>query len=243
MQNTPRTTGAQDAIPRQEMARGPAIETNVQTTGTPMIEGQRGLRYEQPTAVEQNVNVVTPRDRVRWGPILAGLLSALTTFALLSILGAAIGATTLQANGGPADANANHYGTAAGIWGAVSALIAFFVGGYIAAKTAAVGGEGNGWINGAMVFLASLPLIIWLASQGAGNLFGALGTNLNDLRNIATNTYNDAAARQSAVDNAKNGLWWSLVSLLAGLVAAGLGGLVGHRNEREVWHNDIGTRA
>lgn len=236
MQDTPGVTRARDSVPRQEM------ETDIRTTSAPIGNDPRGWVAGRPAEIEQNVSVVTPRDRVRWGPILAGLLSALTTFALLSILGAAIGATTLQASGGPTNANANHYGAAAGIWGAASALIAFFIGGYIAAKTAAVGGEGNGWINGAMVFLASLPLIVWLASQGAGNLFGALGTNLNDLRNLATTTYNDPAARQNALDNAKNGLWWSLVSLLAGLVAAGLGGLVGHRNERELWHSDRGAR-
>lgn len=237
MQNQPRNPQmGNDGRPFMEQPVG-----TVERTTTAPVVGMPTTRYQSPD-VEQNVSVVTPRDRVRWGPILAGLLSALTSFALFSILGAAIGATTLQANGGPTTANPNHYGTAAGIWGAVSALLAFLIGGYVAAKTAAVGGEGNGWINGVMVFLASLPLIIWLASQGAGNLFGALGTNLNDLRALTTNTYNDPAARQNAIDNAKNGLWWSLVSLLAGLVAAGLGGLLGHRNEHEVWHTDVGPR-
>src|SRR5687768_5733380 len=33
----------------------------------------------------------TPTDRVRWGPILAGTFAALTTLAILSTLGAAIG--------------------------------------------------------------------------------------------------------------------------------------------------------
>lgn len=202
-------------------------------------------RQMRPTEeLEQNVNVVTPRDRVRWGPILAGLLSALATFAILSLLGAAIGATTLDANGGniPNGATSNQYGGVAGIWGALSALLSFFIGGYVAAKTSAVGGRGNGWINGTMVFLSGLVLITWLASQGAGNLFGAIGGNLSDLRILGSNTISDPNARAQAVDNAKNGLWWSLASVLVGLIAAGLGGLAGARSEREVWHSDAEAR-
>ncbi len=222
----------------------------------------------RPTELEQNVNVVTPRDRVRWGPIVAGLLAALATFVLLTILGSAIGATTLSVNGNapPPGAGGREYGIAAGIWGAISALLSFFIGGYIAAKASAVGGSGNGWLNGSMVFLSGLFLIIWLASQGAGGLFGALGTNLGDLINLGQNTAaqnpgaaqqagqaaqnaaaqaqaaaNDPNVRNAAVDGARNGLWWSFVSILAGLLAAGLGGVVGHRSEREVWRENAGT--
>jgi len=199
--------------------------------------------YAPPAELEQNASVVTPHDRVRWGPILAGLLSALATFAILSLLGAAIGATALDANGGtPPGSDTNRYGGVASIWGAVSALLAFFLGGFVAAKTAAVGGAGNGWINGVMVFLAGLVLITFLAGQGAGNLFGALGTNLTDLRTLGGNTVGDPNARAAAVNNARNGLWWSLASVLAGLVASGLGGLVGHRGNREVWSGDANVR-
>ena len=50
----------------------------------------RGIRDDDEV---DRVNTVrgTPTDRVRWGPILAGTFSALTTLAILSTLGAAIG--------------------------------------------------------------------------------------------------------------------------------------------------------
>jgi len=214
-------------------------------TARTVYETQPALRAVRPTQeFEQNVKVVTPRDRVRWGPIMAGLLSALATFAIFTLLGAAIGTTTLDANGGvpPAGATTNQFGSIASIWGAVSALLSFFIGGFIAAKTAAVGGRGNGWINGTMVFLTGLVLITYLASQGAGNLFGTLGTNLTDLRILGTNTFNDPSARAQAVDHAKNGLWSSLASVLIGLIASGLGGVAGSRVEREVWHSDAEAR-
>lgn len=236
MRDTPRTNEARERIRREDDVTI-TPETTAAAAVPRAVERERGLRYGGARDIEQNVNVVTPRDRVRWGPIIAGMLSALTVFVALSVLGAAVGATTLYANG-TGSANTNHYGVAAGIWGAVSALIAFFIGGFVAAKTAAVGGGGNGWINGVMVFVASLPLIIWLTSQGAGSLFGALGNNIYDLRNLVTNTYSDQAARDAAVSNARNGLWWTLVAILVGLIASGLGGLVGHRGEREIWRGD-----
>ncbi len=239
MRDAPRTNEARERIRRED-----DVTTTPETTAAAAVpravERERGWGYGDARDIEQNVNVVTPRDRVRWGPIVAGLLSALTVFIALSVLGAAVGATTLYANG-TGSANTNHYGVAAGIWGAASALIAFFIGGFVAAKTAAVGGGGNGWINGVMVFVASLPLIIWLTSQGAGSLFGALGNNIYDLRNLVTNTYSDQAARDAAMSSARNGLWWTLVAILVGLIASGLGGLVGHRGEREIWRGDTGA--
>lgn len=239
MRDTPRTTGTGEPV-RRAVGETVTPEVTVDTTTPRMVERESGWHSGAARDIEQNVNVVTPRDRIRWGPIIAGMLSALTVFIALSVLGAAVGATTLYANG-TASANTNHYGVAAGIWSAVSALIAFFIGGFVAAKTAAVGGGGNGWINGVMVFVASLPLIIWLTSQGAGSLFGALGNNIYDLRNLVTNTYSDQAARDAAVSNARNGLWWTLVAILIGLIASGLGGLVGHRGEREIWRGDTGA--
>ena len=79
------------------------------------------------------------RDRVRWGPVLAGLFTALTTMVALALLGAAIGLTAMNAGtaaiqgGPPPDAGRN-----AAVWGAISAIIAFLWGGYVAGRSAAV---------------------------------------------------------------------------------------------------------
>jgi hypothetical protein len=64
-------------------------------------------------------------DRVRWGPIISGLVVALSTQLILSALGAAIGAMAV------ADANALRteapgVATAVGIWSIISLFIALF---------------------------------------------------------------------------------------------------------------------
>jgi len=121
--------------------------------------------------IDMNVHRVTaPLDRVRWGAVFAGLFTTISTFILLSVLGAAIGASTFD----PGD-SLNGLGASASIWGAVTALIAFFVGGLIAARAAAITGKGNGALNGVMVWIVMIPLALYLVSSGIGTTLGALG--------------------------------------------------------------------
>lgn len=116
------------------------------------------------------IRVAQPVDRVRWAAIFAGLFTTVSTFILLSILGLAIGATAFS----PGDTLAG-FGTGAGIWSAVSALLAFFIGGLIAARAAAVTGRGNGALNGAMVWIVMIPLALYLVSSGIGSTLQTLG--------------------------------------------------------------------
>lgn len=67
-------------------------------------------------------------DLVRWGPILAGLFAAMGFQALSLSLGAGFGVTTAV-------------GAGAAVWGAVTLIIAAFIGGWIAAWSLAVGGR------------------------------------------------------------------------------------------------------
>src|SRR3712207_6635108 len=93
---------------------------------------------QQPDVVA-STTVVTPRDSVRWGPVIAGLLTALGTFLLLSTLALAVG---LQV--APSGSDADDAGIAAGIVTAAIGLISFFLGGFVAARSAAVTGGGGG---------------------------------------------------------------------------------------------------
>jgi MFS family permease len=110
------------------------------------------------------------RDRVHWGPIVAGLLTALTTLLLLSLLGLAVGLTTVNAGTAaaqgapPPDAGRN-----SAIWAGLAGILAFLLGGYVAARTAALFSRGWGALNGALVFMLAVPLILWLAGQGLGH--------------------------------------------------------------------------
>lgn len=197
-----------------------------------------GGLYEERITVNDRAEDVTAKNRVQWGPIIAGVLSALTILIILAVLGLAIGSSALKPrNVGQA------LGTGAAIWGAISAIIAFFVGGYVAAKTAAVGGAGSGLINGVLVGCTILAVALYLAGSGASGLIGSLGSNLGDLTNIAqSNGASPATAQQQAqqVDSqqvfntVKNGAWGTLAGIVIPLIAAAVGGLVGHNTRRDI---------
>jgi hypothetical protein len=137
-------------------------------------------------------NVLAVRNRVQWGPIIAGVLAAIVAFLLLTILGFALGASVLD----PAN-TAGEIGTWAAIWGAISAIAAFFLGGWIAARTAAVDGAFAGTINGLMVGAAGLLFIIWLTASGLGHLFGTIGATVGSVLNVAATV---APAAQDAAN-------------------------------------------
>lgn len=138
-------------------------------------------------------------DRLRWGPIVAGLFVALAVLAVLATLGAAIGFSSVDYGDEP-----RNFGIGAGIWGAISALIAFFVGGLVAARTAAtpvtsIDRDGsirndNGLLQGAMVWAVAVPLSMYLAASTAGSMIRGAGSALS------TGVQATATASQNAID-------------------------------------------
>lgn len=211
------------------------------------------------TGILTGQNVMTVRNRVQWGPILAGIFSAVVLFLLLTTLGLGIGASAIE----PRTAGQN-IGTWAAVWGIITAIIAFFLGGWVAAKTAAVGGSFAGLMNGLVVGAATLIFVIWMTATGLGNLFGVIGANVGGILNAAANTAGNTVtttpvtpnqavsnaqnAANQAVNNAqatlaqannpntydtiKNGAFLTFFAMLLPLIAAGLGGLAG-QNQRE----------
>ncbi len=105
-------------------------------------------------------------DRVRWTSVIAGFFTVLATLIVFSVLGVAIGLSTVDAN------NPSGFALGLSIYGAITALIAFLVGGYISARTAAVAGSGNGILNGAMVWIITIPILVYVLGNGIGSLLG-----------------------------------------------------------------------
>lgn len=136
-----------------------------------------------PIVVEESPitrSLLPVRNRVQWGPIVAGVVGAITAFLLLTILGIALGASVLD----PAN-TAGEISQWAAVWGAITAVLAFFVGGWIAARSSAVDGTFAALMNGLMVGATGLLLIIWLSATGLGNLFGTIGTAVGSVANVA----------------------------------------------------------
>ncbi len=219
------------------LGRAPADGNGMTVAPVEIVNYGRETRETETRNVTQVMNL--PSDRVRWGPIWAGLLAAFFTLLVLSLLGLAIGASTVnagQAAQGSVNQNAGQYSA---IWAGITAILAFLAGGYVAGRTAAVHERGWAALNGALVFLLALPILLWLASQGLGaiignasNIAGGLGINLGQLGNTATGAAKSItpAQAQQAADTARNTAWGTLIGLILGCGAAALGGTLGTRH-------------
>jgi hypothetical protein len=207
---------------------------NGSVTGERYIAPGQAIGY----ADARDHDAVQMKNRVQFGPIVAGILTAIATMLILTVLGLAIGASALE----PRDVGQS-VGTGAAIYGIVSAIISFFIGGWVAAKTAAVAGAGSGLINGLMVGAGILALVLWLTGSGVGAAIGAVGSNIGDITNLVQNqgvSTQDAQQQAQQVDpnqafnTVKDAAWGTLAGLIVPLAAAALGGLLGHNKREDV---------
>ena len=182
-----------------------------------------------PDTMPQSVTrtlVVMPVDRVRWAAVLTGLVVALMTVALLSVLGVAIGFTTITPG-----TIAGTLGPDTGVWSAISILIALVVGGWTAARTAAVPGRANGALNGAMVWVATTLLVFAFLGSDIATLTAVAGSIVTTGTQLAAPLTGQAAANAPDILSVgRIAAWGMLLALLLGLVAATFGGLLGARS-------------
>lgn len=202
-------------------------------TNEPMNPGNRVIDRVAP------VPAVDYHDRVRWGPIFAGLVTAISAQLVLSGIGAAIGLTSL-ANSGAPRSNADVVGSAVGIWSIISLLIALFLGGWITARACGPMNRSTALLNGAILWGTTLALSAWLVSSGVSGAFGIVASNAGEILNqtnpgaVPNATPPDVTADQARdlAGNAATVGWSFALGSLLGLLAALIGSSVGTRHPR-----------
>lgn len=158
------------------------------------------------------------RDRVRWGPIWAGVVTAIGTYLFLQLALVALGIVDLGDDvAGDAIASA------------IAALIAFFVGGVTTGATAMWQGADDGVLHGIVMWFAALVGLILLSAFGSGVALGSLDTS---------DTFDEFTLedidQQQASDDAEEAAAKALLGLTFGLAAAAAGGAVGAK----MWPKD-----
>lgn len=133
------------------------------------------------------------RDPIRWGPILAGVVTALAVMLFLTALGLALGFSTFSGDESPQD-----WGTAAGIWGGLSLLASFFFGGWMAGRGSAPGPDRFGLINGFVTGAATLLLIFWLAATTLTGALGFVGSTVAGIGGSVAPAAIEAVSEQAA---------------------------------------------
>jgi hypothetical protein len=189
----------------------------------------------EPPIVNQ---VVEYHDRVRWGPIISGLVVALATQLILSALGAAIGSTFLAGSGAPRS-NAPGVGTGVGIWSIISLLISLFVGSWVAARACGPMNRSTALLNGAVLWATTLALSSWLLASGVTGAFGIAASNAGEVIgqvqqqggvNVPNNAPNVTATQANNIaGSAARGLWSFVIGSLLGLAASLAGASAGAR--------------
>jgi len=161
-------------------------------------------------AVHEEVDV-SRRDRIRWGPVWAGLVVALSTYLLLQLALIAVGVVELGGDT-TSDAAAS----------AAAAIIAFFLGGLVAGATAMWRGADDGLLHGVVLWGVGLLSLLVLSIAGSGLALGSIDTT-DVFDQFSTDQVDTARANDDAQDAAGK----ALAGLVVALVASAGGGLVG----------------
>lgn len=188
----------------------------------------------EPTIVNP---VVDYHDRVRWGPILAGIAIALGTQLGLSALAIAIGLSA-----GATGANAGSVSLGVVIWSIISLLISLFLGGWVMAQTCGPMTKKTAILNAAILWGTTLALSSWLLASGISGAVGAAAANAGEIANQVQqqggiNIPNQAPkvdpnqVRDLAGNTAKVA-WSFLVGSLLSLAGAMIGAALGARKPR-----------
>jgi hypothetical protein len=180
-------------------------------------------------------------DRVRWGPIISGLLIALATQLILSSMFAAIGAGTVEGSGRPRTIAGDVAGNV-GIWSTIALLISLFTGGWVTARACGPMNRNTALLNGAILWATTLAVSSWLLASGVSGAFGVAASNAGEVVNqvqqqggvnIPQNTTNVTAQEARVIaENFRRGLWWFVFGSLLGLLASMIGAAAGTRKPR-----------
>jgi hypothetical protein len=116
-----------------------------------------------------------------WGAVLAGVAIVLFIQLLLSLLGAGIGLATVNPATG-AGPSLETLRTNAGIFGAVSAVVATFLGAWAAGRLAGIPSRTDGMLHGVVTWSVATLLVAYLLTTTlaslAGSTLGMLGSTV-----------------------------------------------------------------
>lgn len=169
--------------------------------------------------------VVDYHDRVRWGPIFAGIVVAIATQLILSALGAAIGLST-----GVVSTEPSEISLGVGIWSIISLLIALFIGGWVTAATCGPMNSKTALLHGLILWATTLAISSWLLANGVSGTFGIVASNagevLGQVQDVSAAQAREAAEVSAAI------AWSFIVGSLLSLAASLIGASVGARKPR-----------
>jgi hypothetical protein len=167
---------------------------------TPRNRGDDDAPHMSPATPADDMRTIL-LNRVSWSAVLAGVVVALVTQLILNLLGIGLGAATIDPAAGAADnPSATSFSIGAGIWWAVSGIIAAAAGGYTAGRLAGRPKESTAGWHGLTSWAFTTLLIFYLLTSTLGGIVGgAYRTIANAAGTVATSA---GGAMQTAATRA-----------------------------------------
>ncbi|MXV53205.1 hypothetical protein GS399_19745 [Pedobacter sp. HMF7647] len=179
------------------------METNVTNAGA---------TWNAPEYYPQSSFANSWQQRISWAAVFAGLIIAVFIQLALTLLGVAIGMSTVDAVGG--DTPGKGLAIGSGIWYVVTMLISLFAGGWVAGRLAKDKHTSESFIHGLLVAGLLFVLTFYLISSAIGGIIGGAGKMIGGAVSSAAPSVKQAAQEryqpgtatgddQLAADNAK----------------------------------------
>lgn len=179
------------------------------------------VRTEMSTAVDYRTWPVS------WTAIWVGMLSAVAVGLVVGLVGIALGAQQ------SADLAPGKMSLMGMVFAVLGSFFSFVVGGWAAARISGIWHDPTAALHGAIVWLLAVPVLILLASLGAGSLYGAWLHGLAGTPAWAT----PAVADPIAVRNSALG---AATALLLGLVGSTIGAWLGSNMNESDYRKEAG---
>ena len=131
-------------------------------------------------------------NRVSWGAVLAGVMVALVTQLILNMIGIGLGAGSFDPNSS-ANPSGSTFSIAAGIWWALSGILAALAGGYTASRLSGQPTETSGPWHGLTAWAVTTLLVFYLLSTSLGAIVGGAFRTLGTVAGGAAQTLSSTA--------------------------------------------------
>ena len=137
---------------------------------TPRTRGDHNAPHSTPVTPEEDMRTILI-NRVSWGAVAAGVVIALVAQLILNMLGIGLGAATFDPAAGN-NPSPSSFSIGAGLWWALSGIIAALIGGYTAGRLAGQPKESSGAWHGLISWGLTTLLVFYLLTSTLGTIVG-----------------------------------------------------------------------
>jgi hypothetical protein len=168
---------------------------------TPRDRGDYDAPHMTPVTPAEDARTIMI-NKVSWGAVLAGVMVALVTQLVLNMLGIGIGAATLDPGTGD-NPSASSFSIGAGLWFALSGILAALAGGYAAGRLAGKPEESTAGWHGLTTWALTTLVIFYLLTSTVGSILGGAYRSMTSALGSVASTVGSTAqtAAQVAAPN------------------------------------------